>query len=172
MASAKLSVLVGKKFACVTIAGRANFASAPDFKALLEGLEQKQFRHFIIDLTDCLLMDSTFLGVLAGFGMKLNPKGATAERGIELNNASERVADLLENLGTVHLFRLTQGNLQLPDDVKTSTPETIHPSHEQIARTSLEAHETLMAMNPENVARFKDVTQFLAEDLRNVEKAS
>lgn len=172
MASASLSVLVGKNFACIKIAGRANFASSPDFKALLDGLSQKQFRHFIIDLTECLLMDSTFLGVLAGFGMKLNPKGATAERGIELNNASERVADLLENLGTVHLFRLTQGNLKLPDDVKTCTPETINPSHEQIARTSLEAHETLMAMNPENVARFKDVTQFLSEDLRNIEKSS
>ena len=171
MASAKLSVLVGKKFACVTISGRANFTSAPDFKALLDGLSQKQFRHFIIDLTECVLMDSTFLGVLAGFGLKLNPQGATALGGMELNNASERVADLLENLGAVHLFRLTQGNLQLPDDVKICTPETISPSHEQITRTSLEAHETLMAINPENVARFKDVAQFLAEDLRNVEKA-
>ena len=29
-----------------------------------------------------------------------------------------------------------------------------------------------MAMNPENVARFKDVTQFLAEDLKCLEKSS
>jgi hypothetical protein len=29
-----------------------------------------------------------------------------------------------------------------------------------------------MAMNPENVARFKDVTQFLAEDLKSIEKSS
>jgi hypothetical protein len=27
-----------------------------------------------------------------------------------------------------------------------------------------------MAVNPENVARFKDVTQFLAEDLQNLQK--
>jgi hypothetical protein len=27
-----------------------------------------------------------------------------------------------------------------------------------------------MAVNPDNVARFKDVTQFLAEDLKNLEK--
>jgi len=26
-------------------------------------------------------------------------------------------------------------------------------------------------MNPENVARFKDVAQFLAEDLKSIEKA-
>ncbi len=172
MSSANLSVLVGKNFVCLKIAGRANFAASPDFKALLDGLAEQKFRHFIIDLENCALMDSTFLGVLAGFGLKINPQGATDEPGIELHNPCERVAELLDNLGTVHLFKLTKGNLQLPDDVKTCTPESINPSHEQIARTSLEAHETLMAMNPENVARFKDVAQFLAEDLRNVEKSS
>lgn len=172
MSSANLSVLVGKNFACIKIAGRANFASSPDFKTLLSELAQKGFGHFIIDLTECVLMDSTFLGVLAGFGMKLNPQGAPAERGIELHGATARVSELLENLGAAHLFKLTAGELKLPGDVKTSVPESINPSHEQIARTSLEAHQTLMAMNPENVARFKDVAQFLAEDLKSIEKAS
>ena len=171
MSSASLSVLIGKKFACVKIAGRANFASSPDFKTLLSELAQKGFNHFIIDLSECVLMDSTFLGVLAGFGMKLNPQGAPAGRGIELHNTTVRVSELLENLGAAQLFNLTSGPLQLPDDVKVSTPESISPSHEQITRTSLEAHQTLMAMNPENVARFKDVAQFLAEDLKNLEKS-
>ena len=172
MSSAHLSVLVGKNFACIKIAGRANFASSPDFKTLLNELVQKSFGHFIIDLSECVLMDSTFLGVLAGFGMKLNLKGAPAGPGVELHNATARVSDLLENLGAVHLFKLTNGTLQLPADLKACTPESINPSHEQIARTSLEAHQTLMAMNPENVARFKDVAQFLAEDLKSLEKSS
>jgi hypothetical protein len=60
----------------------------------------------------------------------------------------------------------------LPDDVKICTPESIHPTHEQITRTCLEAHQTLMQVNPENATRFKDVTQFLAEDLKNLEKCS
>ena len=172
MAAANLSVLVGKNFACIKIAGRANFSSSPDFKTLLSGLAQKGFDHFIIDLSECVLMDSTFLGVLAGFGIKLNPKGAPAERGIELLNASPRVAELLENLGALHLFKMTAAPLQLPADVKTCTPESINPTHEEITRTSLEAHHTLMSMSPENVARFKDVAQFLAEDLRSLEKSS
>ena len=172
MSSASLSVLVGKNFACIKIAGRANFACSPDFKTLLSELAQKGYGHFLVDLGECVLMDSTFLGVLAGFGMKLNPNGAPVERGIELHNATPRVSELLENLGAAHLFKLTSGPLQLPADVRTSTPESIHPSHEQITRTSLEAHQALMAMNPDNVARFKDVTQFLAEDLKSLEKAS
>ena|SRR3984885_4015474 len=172
MSSANLSVLVGKNFACIKIAGRANFASSPDFKTLLNELAQKGFRHFIIDLSECVLMDSTFLGVLAGFGLKLNPHGAPAERGIELHNATARVSELLENLGAAQLFKVTSGVLKLPDDVKTCTPESTNPTHEEITRTSLEAHQTLMAMNPENVVRFKDVTQFLAEDLKCLEKSS
>ena len=70
--SAKLSVLVGKDFACVKIAGRANFMSSPDFKTLLGELSQKGYSRFIVDLSECVLMDSTFLGVLAGFGLMTN----------------------------------------------------------------------------------------------------
>jgi anti-anti-sigma factor len=105
MTSANLSVLVGKDFACIKIGGRANFTSSPDFKTLLNELAQKGFNHFIIDLSECMLMDSTFLGVLAGFGMKLNPNGAPTERGIELYNATTRVSELLENLGAAQLFQ-------------------------------------------------------------------
>lgn len=170
--SAKLSVLVGKNFACVKIAGRANFTFSPDFKTLLAELAQKGYAHFIIDLTECVLMDSTFLGILAQFGMKMNHAGKTDERGIELLNSNPRITELLENLGALHLFTLTSGALQLPNDVTVSTPESVNPTHEEITRTCLEAHKTLMAVNPDNVARFKDVTQFLAEDLKCLENRS
>lgn len=169
--SAKLSVLVGKDFACLKIAGRANFTFSPDFKTLVSELSQKGYGHFIIDLSECMLMDSTFLGVLAGFGMKMNATGASNQRGIELHNPNTRVSELLENLGALHLFKVTDGELKLPDHLTACVPESINPSHEEITRTSLEAHQTLMAVNPDNVARFKDVTQFLAEDLKNLQKS-
>jgi len=172
MSSANLSVFVGKNVAWIRIGGRANFASSPDFKTLLERLVQKGYSHFKIELQSCVLMDSTFLGVLAGFGMKLNPEGAPAERGVELFNASDRVRDLLENLGAVHLFKMTSGGLNLPEGLEQCQPDATQPTHEQITRTSLEAHQTLMKITPANVARFKDVTQFLAEDLQNLEKSS
>ena len=171
MPSANLSVLVGKNFVCVKIAGRANFTFSPDFKTLLTELSQKGYNHFVVDLSECVLMDSTFLGVLAGFGMRSNPGGTPGQCDIELANPSPRVAELLENLGVLHLFKVTNGPLQLPEDVKTEIPESINPTHEQITRTSLEAHQTLMAAHPDNVARFKDVAQFLAEDLKNLQKS-
>ena len=162
--------MVGKDFACLKIAGRANFSFSPDFKTLLTELNQKGYHRFVIDLSECVLMDSTFLGVLAGYGIKLNQAGAPDQRGIELLNANARVTELLENLGALHLFKTTSGVLPLPEGIQARTPQSINPSHEEITRTSLEAHQTLMAVNPENVDRFKDVTKFLAEDLKTLEK--
>jgi anti-anti-sigma factor len=168
--SAKLSVLVGKDFACVKIAGRANFTFSPDFKTLLGELMQKGYAHFIIDLSECVLMDSTFLGVLAGFGIKLSHTAAGPNGRIELSNPNARVTELLENLGVLPLFKLVEGKLQFTGEVCVQTPAPINPSHEEITRTSLEAHQALMDANPENVPRFKDVALFLAEDLKKLEK--
>jgi anti-sigma B factor antagonist len=167
--SAKMLVLACKDFVCVKIAGRANFTYGPDFKTLLTELVRKGCDHFIIDLSECALMDSTFLGILAGFGLKLNKAGAPDGHGIELLNPNSRIADLLENLGALHLFRVTTGALQLPGDVLVQTPEAANPTRQQITRTCLEAHQSLVDANPDNAVRFKDVTRFLAEDLKNRE---
>jgi anti-sigma B factor antagonist len=172
MPSAKLSVLVCKDFACVKIAGRANFTFSPDFKTLLTELNQKGYNRFLIDLSECVLMDSTFLGVLAGFGLATNPGGTPDKCDIELLNPSNRIYELLENLGVLGLFKVTTVPPAMPGDAKAAAPEPGQPSHEEITRTCLEAHQALIAGNPENAARFKDVVQFLAEDLKNLEKSS
>src|SRR5687767_6405837 len=103
--AANLSVWVGEKVVVIKIAGRASFTSSVDFKTLVYGLRAKGHNRFILDLSECLLMDSTFLGVLAGMGLKFNdqPNGEVAS--IELLQPNERISDLLENLGVVQLFK-------------------------------------------------------------------
>ena len=162
-----MSVLVGERFACVRIAGRANFTSSVDFKTLVNELRQQSRNYFVLDLSECVLMDSTFLGVLAGLGLKMRaPEGDSCQSGIELLNPNQRITELLENLGVLHLFTVTQGPLTLPDGTEALTPAPANPTREDVTRACLEAHETLMQINPNNVARFKDVAQFLAEDLK------
>jgi anti-anti-sigma regulatory factor len=173
MPSAKLLVLVGEQFACVRIVGRANFMSSIDFKTLLNELGEKGYDYFMLDLTDCALMDSTFLGVLAGFGLKLNSPqreaGQTGSFAIELLNPNPRITELLENLGVLHLFKLVEGPVALPPGVGSAPcASATTPSHQEITRACLEAHQTLMAINPENISRFKEVAQFLAEDLKKL----
>jgi hypothetical protein len=75
---------------------------------------------------------------------------------------------LIENVGVLHLFKVTQGPLSAPEALEACAPETAHPSREDITRACLEAHQTLMEINPENVTRFKEVARFLAEDLQKL----
>src|SRR6187401_1270177 len=66
--SAKMLVLAGNSFFCIKIIGRANFNSSVDFRTLINELRSKGCARFILELSECALMDSTFLGVLTGFG--------------------------------------------------------------------------------------------------------
>jgi len=167
--SAKLLVLVGKRFACVKITGRANFNASLDFQTLVMELQAKGICCFVIDLSECVLMDSTFLGVLAGFGLKRRGDDVASVR-VTLLNPNARVTELLENLGVLELFRITHGEFTSPEALETHTTGSSLASREDLTRACLEAHETLMAINPENVARFKDVAKFLAEDLKRLGK--
>ncbi len=91
------------------------------------------------------------------------------DHGIELLNPSARVTELLESLGVLHLFRLAQNPLTLPDGTETRAHTPVNSSKEEVTRACLEAHRTLMEINPGNVAKFKEVTQFLAENLKKLQ---
>ncbi len=167
--SAKMWVLVGEKFACIKVIGRATFVSSIDFKTLVNELRDKGYNYFVLDLSECALMDSTFLGVLAGFGLKMSDgEKAPVQPAIELLNPNARIAELLENLGVLKLFKLTQGSLTPPEGTQVHPCEPGHPTKEETTRACLEAHQTLMAIQPGNVSRFKEVAQFLAEELKRV----
>jgi anti-sigma B factor antagonist len=171
--AAQISVLAGKHFACVKIQGRANFVSSIDFNTLVTGLRERGFTYFVIELSECSLMDSTFLGVLAGFGLKTAPRdGGPNVHCVELRNANPRITELLENVGVLYLFRTSAGELAAPEILEACAHQPAPASREALTRACLEAHELLMAINPENVARFKDVTKFLAEDLARIQAAA
>jgi len=169
--AATLSVLAGTRQACLRVTGRANFTSSIDFRAVLEALWQKGCQCFVLDLTDCQLMDSTFLGILAGFGLKLHAaKGGPT---VELLNANARIRDLLETLGVIHLFRLTQGTLAQSGcgELAAIAPmERGHPSKDELRQACLDAHRALIEIAPQNAAKFKEVAAFLAEDLKQARK--
>jgi anti-anti-sigma regulatory factor len=153
--------------AWIQISGRANFASSVDFKTLVNSLHEDGCRRFALDLTACVLMDSTFLGVLAGFGMRLEEENGDKPEGhaIELLNPNARISELLENLGVSHIFKIVSGPPYAPA-APTVEALSAKATPEELTRTSLEAHEMLMSLDPENIPRFKDVAQFLAEDLK------
>jgi len=164
--SAKLFVSVAGHSVWMRIIGRADFSAGVDFKNLANELWQKGFHRFIIDLSECPSMDSTFLGLLAGLGVKANG-ASTTERSseIKLLNANARIAELLETLGTLFLFKMSNGETPMPE---CEEAETQFATKLQLKETCHEAHTTLMELNPANVPKFKEVTKFLAEDLKRL----
>ena len=92
--------------------------------------------------------------------------GTTGPHGIELLNPNARITELLDTLGVLHLFKLTQGPCTLPDQTEPRPHAPGSPTKAEVTRTCIEAHQTLMDISPANAARFKDVAQFLAEGLK------
>src|SRR5688572_13893204 len=100
-----LMVAVADRVVCVKISGRANFTNSLDLKKLVNELAGRGYGRFILDLSDCTLMDSTFLGVLAGIGLKFS--GSNNGQSVDVFNPNPRIKDLLDSLGVSHLFRIT-----------------------------------------------------------------
>jgi len=167
--SAKLMVAVFDRTVCVQINGRADFTSSLDLKKLITELWEHGYSHFIFDLCECRMMDSTFAGVLSGISIQLS-NGHEGPRPLELFNLNQRVSETLESLGVSDLFKIAGGKAPVTDKYE---PLAKGESATQLdlARTCLEAHTTLMTIRPENVKKFKDVAQFLAEDLKRLELA-
>jgi anti-anti-sigma regulatory factor len=141
---------------------------------LINELQQKGYLCYVIDLSECVLMDSTFLGVMAGFGLKM-AQDAPAKDGavIELFNPNPRISELLDNLGVLHLFKVFNGPLPVSPEMAAHVPAPAQaPTSDELRRNCLEAHRVLMSVSPENVSKFKEVAQFLAEDLKKDKPAS
>lgn len=156
----------------IKISGRANFTSSLDLKNLVTELWQRGYRRFIFELCDCIIMDSTFLGVLAGIGLKFaeaNQRGEIST--VEIANPNARMTEILENLGVAHLFNIITTGNQESGKFESLSRDGEGATRVEVTRNCLEAHKILMNLNPANVSKFKDVTQFLAEDLKKLEQA-
>lgn len=173
-----LQIAVADHSAIVKVNGRANFTTSVSFKHLVSELRQRGFQRFALDLTQCVTMDSTFLGVLAGTAVDLSEtrqdvpgtdRRNTTEQGqLRLLNPSERVSDLLDNLGIAELFSPVFCQIPTAEDQNLAPAQEVSASREEITQTCLEAHRRLMDLNPENVPKFKDVAEFLAQDIANL----
>jgi hypothetical protein len=83
---------------------------------------------------------------------------------LRLLNPNNRITDLLDNMGVSDLFQMVQGAQPLAE---YTASENQTPAMLQVAETSLEAHRTLMSLNPQNVIKLKDVVTYLEEELKS-----
>ena len=160
------SILVGVtgKAVYVKVRGKGSFQNSPALKEFAREMFERSDRAFVIDLGECPVMDSTFMGTLAGLALRLRESGNGS---LLVCNVNERNADLLRNLGLNNLF-----TVESKADVANQTGgESTLSSDGDLSRLDhaacmIEAHEALVDADPENFARFKDVLEYLKQDLR------
>jgi len=164
--AARLLVAVEGPRAVIRACGRASFRCSGDFKRLVYDLLERGCREFVLELSECSIMDSTFLGILVRFAGKLDEAGGPAQR-MTLWNPSPRIVELLGSLGMEQYFQVQLNEKPLSpacDEVSASPENKIENT-----RIALDAHQALIEANPDNAARFKDVTRYLAEDLKRLD---
>ena len=159
------SILVGtaNRTVCVRVEGKGSFLNSTGLKEFAKEMINRGFREFAIDLKNCPVMDSTFMGTLAGIALRLRELGQGTPRVVNLN---ERNHDLLSNLGLDQLFCIEARDSAEPTPVAAQVPlVAAAPDKVTQAQTMLEAHEACVEANEANAAKFKDVLEYLKQDL-------
>lgn len=143
-------LLIGNKEGVyrITVSGRATFECAPPLRNLAKKLESEEFRKIYIDLTGCSWMDSTFMGILAMLGLRAKRLDVPAY----VCNASEQNVSLLCGLGLRKFFQFITDEEQNRDDSDGDVwQDAAEKTTDANARTVLEAHQTLMDVDEQNV---------------------
>jgi len=149
--------------------GRGTFQNSVEVKRCFQSVIAEGTKDFVIDLERCPTMDSTFLGTLTGAALNLRE---SCGGGLSILNANARNQTLLTELGLHHILDLDiDGTAWLVERAKVSAElercegQTDPVCREEQAQQVLEAHEALVEVNPANECRFRDVIQFLQDEL-------
>ena len=152
----------------VRVVGRGTFLNSQPLRLFaLQKIDEGQ-REFVLDLGQCPGMDSTFLGMLAGIGLRLRQNGQLGT--VQIVNISPRNLDLLQTLGLDRLFAMNSNApaplaeadyRKLPD---TDLTQITHPlDKDETADLMIEAHDNLVRADERNAQKFRELTRFLRE---------
>jgi anti-sigma B factor antagonist len=160
--------------AVIRVEGRGSFRISPPMKQFIhQVINTRSAERIIVDMSDCTGMDSTFMGVLAGLACYIKSK---PDFQFKLINLSEKNKKLLITLGVdrvVDYSLSTTGEDEELLSKQTSGTQTLEPDFSnklEAAKTTLEAHKTLVDINPDNYDKFKSVLEFLQNDVNSLTK--
>lgn len=155
----------------VRVESRGSFKNSPDLRAVAESAMRRGMKQIVVDLAECPIMDSTFMGTLTSLHHALEKQSGGGGSLIVLN-ANDRNLDLLQSLGLDHVFHVDKDGTELPElrrqvDEEILARAKIQPLDKtEHAAHVLEAHEALAGANEANRDRFRDVVSFLRTEVR------
>lgn len=173
MVSAQSSILVGclGSVAWVRITGSANHENAGQIREFLRGRMDNGWTRFVIDLKDCVGIDSTFIGMLYRLAVDVISKEESGS--VEVINPNDRNERSIRKLGLDSLIQIDSDGSKWAEERSLIEENLKHPlcqgptSREERAELVLDAHEALIEANEENRNRFCDVVEYLKQDLQS-----
>ena len=160
------SILVGVNGPAVwvRVEGKGNFLNSGSLKEFAQEMVNRGYREFVIDLENCVMMDSTFMGTLAAVALRLKEIG---QGHLHVVHCGQRSRDLLSGLGLDQIFDIRSNGAMAPEceEMKKDAIDGVEAKKKETTETMLEAHQALCDAAPENLSRFKDVLEYLKQDL-------
>ncbi len=161
------TILVGcnHKVVCIRVQGKGSFQNSTGIKDFAAAMIQRGHRDFVVDLAACPVMDSTFMGTLAFIAQRLLGIG---QGGLSVINANERNKDLLEGLGLNQILSLNGREAEIfAEEFAADEQLPMSPADKRVTtETMIAAHQALVDADPDNLCKFKDVLDYLKQDLR------
>jgi anti-anti-sigma regulatory factor len=151
----------------VKVEGKGSFLNSGNLKEFSREMLDRGYREFVVDLADCAMMDSTFMGTMASVALRLKELGRGHLHIVHCGNRSQQ---LLSGLGLDQIFDIHSDGSGEPECEALEQASRSHPMDsrkKEQTETMLEAHEALCEAAPENIFRFKDVLDFLRQDLHH-----
>ena len=149
----------------VKVEGKGSFLNSDNLKEFACEMLGHGYREFVVDLASCVTMDSTFMGTMARLAFRLRELG---HGHLHIVHCGSRNQQLLSRLGLDRIFDIDANGGSLPDCgpvEQTLVAQSPEERKKTQTKSMLEAHEALCEAAPENVLRFKDVLDFLRQEL-------
>jgi anti-sigma B factor antagonist len=111
------------------------------------------------------MMDSTFMGTMAGVALRLKELG---HGHLHVVHCGERSRNLLTGLGLDQIFDIHSNGSAAPQCEKLEREKANGSADKkQVSTDMLDAHQALCDAVPQNFSRFKDVLDYLKQDLHH-----
>ena len=158
-AGPKILVSCADRIVWIRVEGSGSFTVSTALKDFAKEMIHRGARELIVDLSNCPVMDSTFMGTLVGISLWLRELG---EGCLYVVNLNERNAESVCSLG---LDQLLNVRVIATKEDRQALRIPLKEGRTARAQTMLEAHKALIKAVPENLPKFKDVIQYLEEEL-------
>lgn len=145
----------------VRAVGLANMKHAPTLNAVIEAQRDAGVATFIVDLSQCTGMDSTFMGLLVGTAQSLSDAGGC----LTVVNPGAGNRRLLAMLGVDQVLQVVD-SCAVPDLEFASIESRGAADEAGRAEMVMRAHRHLAALSEANRSKFAPLLAALEADLR------